>query len=48
MQLFDLMHPEALRARENPIKVVRFQFRKIKVGNLGVFHKTTLEGDHQT
>ena len=38
--------PEALRACQILRKGVCFQVRKIKVGNLGVLHKTKLEGYH--
>jgi hypothetical protein len=42
-----LCTPEALRACENPIKGVCFQFCEIKVGNPGVWHKTRFEGDQK-
>ena len=37
--------PKAIRACQNLQKGVRFQFRKTKVANTGVLHKTRLEGD---
>ena len=37
----------ALQASQNPQKGDCFQVHYIKVGNLGVVHKTRLEGDHQ-
>ena len=38
----------ALRASQNPQKEDCFQVHYIKVGNMGVVHKTRLEGAHQT
>ena len=47
MQLFDMTQPEALGGCENRKKMAHFPVCKIKVGNLGVMHKTRFEGDHQ-
>ena len=40
-------NPGALRPCQIPQKGVHFQVCIIKVGNLGVMQKPTIEGDHQ-